>query len=96
LRGHGTTDVAAALRAAGAQLARSGAARRVAILLSDCRSTEPGDVVGAARSLDELVVLAPDGDSVEAAELAESVGARWTTVGGPSTLVAALSRVLDR
>lgn len=96
LRGHGTTDVALALRAAGAQLAASGAARRVTVLLSDCRATEHGDVVGAARALDELVVLAPEGDAAEAAALAEAIGARWTPVAGPSDVVPALSRVLDR
>ncbi len=95
LRGHGTTDVAAALRAAHGQLLASGAQRRVAILLSDCRATEPGDVAGAARALDELVVIAPDGDHVEAAALAESVGARWTTVTGPSSIAAAIDRVVN-
>ena len=96
LQGHGTTDVASALRAARSQLDASGAQRRVAILLSDCRATEPGDVVAAARALDELVIIAPEGDHVEAAELADRVGARWTTASGPSSVVGALSRVLDR
>ena len=96
LRGHGTTDVARALWSASSQLHSAGATRRVTILLSDCRSTEPGDAVAAARALDELVILAPEGDSDEAARLAEQVGARWTTVEGPSSIVAALGRVLDR
>lgn len=96
LRGHGTTDVAGALLAANTQLRASSAPRQVAILLSDCRSTEPGDVLGAARTLDELVVIAPEGDSDDAAELAEAVGARWTTVDGPSSIVGAIARVLDR
>ena len=96
LRGHGTTDVAGALRAAGDQLARASARRRVTVLLSDCRATEPGDVIGAAQALDELVVLAPEGDAEEAAELAAAVGARWTTVAGPTSIVPALGRVLDR
>ncbi len=96
LRGHGTTDVAGALLAAGAQLRASSAPRQVAILMSDCRSTEPGDVIGAARTLDELIVIAPEGDSDDAAELADAVGARWTTVDGPSTIVAAIARVLER
>ncbi len=96
LRGHGTTDVARALWSAGEQLRTASTTRRVTILLSDCRSTEPGDAVAAARALDQLVILAPEGDSVEAAELADSVGARWTTVDGPSSIVAALGRVLDR
>ena len=96
LRGHGTTDIAGALTAAREQLTASSAQRRVAILLSDCRATEPGDVIGAARAVDELVIIAPEGDSAEAATLAETVGARWTTASGPTSVVAALSRVLDR
>jgi Mg-chelatase subunit ChlD len=96
LRGHGTTDVARALTAAAEQLQGAAAQRRVAILLSDCRATEPGDVHAAARALDELVIIAPDGDSGEAAELADAVGARWTTTTGPSSIVAAIDRVLSR
>ena len=95
LRGHGTTDVARALVAAGQQLALADAPRRVTILLSDCRATEPGDVAAAARCLDELVILAPAGDSAEAAQLADQVGARWSEVDGPTTIVAALAAVLD-
>ena len=96
LQGHGTTDIASALHAASQQFLAAAAARRITILLSDCRSTEPGDVIAGARALDELVIVAPEGDHVEAAELADEVGARWTTVDGPSSVVAALSRVLDR
>lgn len=96
LRGHGTTDLAGALRASAAQLATSSAGRRVTVLLSDCRATVPGDVVGAARSLDELVIVAPEGESDDAVALAEVVGARWTTVAGPSGVPAALSAVLGR
>lgn len=96
LRGHGTTDVARALIAAREQLAVSSAQRRVTILLSDCRATEPGDVFGAARALDELVIVAPESDAADAESLAAAVGARWTTASGPSSVVAALGRVLDR
>lgn len=96
LRGHGTTDVAGGLLAAGAQLRAASSPRRVTILLSDCRATEPGDAVAAARWLDELVIVAPEGDSAEAAELADAVGARWTTVDGPSSIVGAIARVLER
>ncbi|MGB0113785.1 MAG: vWA domain-containing protein [Ilumatobacteraceae bacterium] len=95
LRGFGTTDVAGALTAAADQLSRSRAGRKITILLSDCRATAPGDVVGAARRLDELVIVAPESDDVEAQELAERVGARITTVAGPSDAAAALGRVLD-
>ena len=96
LRGHGTTDVARALAAAREQLLASAAQRRVTILLSDCRATEPGDVQAAARALDELVIIAPEGDAAEAAELAGQVGARWTTASGPAGIVAAIDRVLAR
>ncbi len=75
LRGHGTTDLAGALHAAGRQLARSGAGRKITVLLSDCRATEPGDVVAAASALDELAIVAPAGDAEEADALAAAVGA---------------------
>jgi Mg-chelatase subunit ChlD len=95
LRGFGTTDLAGALRSAGEQLARSPAGRRITVLLSDCRATEPGDVVGAAAALDELVIVAPEGDSSEAEELAAQVGARLVTVAGPASVADALCRALD-
>lgn len=95
LRGFGTTDVAGALTAAAEQLRRSSAGRKIAVLLSDCRATEPGDAVAAAAGLDELVIVAPDGDSDEAEGLARRTGARFTTVAGPSTAAEALSAVLD-
>jgi len=94
LRGFGTTDLAGALQVAGEQLRRSRAGRKVAILLSDCRATVEGDPVEAARGLDELVIVAPEGDSDEAAAFARRAGARLTTVSGPSGIVEALSEVL--
>lgn len=94
LRGFGTTDLALALRTAGEQLARSRAARQITILLSDCRATVPGDAVGAARALAELVIVAPDGEHDEAEAFATEVGARFTTVTGPTSLSEALGRVL--
>lgn len=95
LRGFGTTDLSAALVAASEQLARSTAGRRIAVLLSDCRATEPGDVVAAARGVDELVIVAPEGDSAEAEALAAQVGARVTVVSGPASIPDALAQVLD-
>ena len=95
LRGFGTTDVAGALTAAADQLSRSKAGRKITILLSDCRATAPGDVPAAARRLDELVIVAPESDDADARELADAVGARFTTVAGPSDAAAALARVLD-
>ncbi len=94
LRGFGTTDLAGGLHAARDQLARSRAGRKIAVLLSDCRATVEGDAVAAARQLDELVVVAPEGDSAEAAAFAAQVGARLTTVAGPSGVADALTHVL--
>jgi len=96
LRGHGTTDVAAALHAAALQLSRSRAGRKIAVLLSDCRQTEDGDVEAAAGALDELVIIAPDGDDDEARALAGRIGARSATVSGPSDVPRAIAAVLDR
>lgn len=95
LRGHGTTDVALALRTASAQLARSSAPRKICVLLSDCRANVPGDVEAAARSHDELWIVAPEGEHDEAAALASSVGARFTTIKGPSEVPEAFARLLD-
>lgn len=95
LRGFGTTDVAGALTAAADQLSRSNAGRKITVLMSDCRATAPGDVAAAARRLGELVIVAPESDDAEARELATLVGARLTTVSGPSDAAAALARVLD-
>ncbi len=95
LRGFGTTDVAGALTAARDQLSRSTAGRKVTVLLSDCRATVDGDAIAAASGLDELVIIAPESDSEEAEALATAVGARITTVSGPSDAAEALTRVLD-
>ena len=96
LRGFGTTDLAGALRVAGAQLERSRAGRKVTVLLSDCRSTVDGDPVAAAGALTELVVVAPDSDSDEARAFATQVGARCITISGPSQVAKALTQALDR
>ena len=94
LRGFGVTDVGLALRTAAIQLGRSRAGRRVAVLLSDCRSTSGGSPFEHVAGIDELVVLAPEGDTADAEHLAEAVGARWATVAGPSSVAAALNAVL--
>ena len=94
LRGFGTTDVAGALNTAAVQLARSRAGRRIGILLSDCRATVPGDVVAAAQGLDELCIIAPEGDDEEARTLAFQVGARLVTVNGPSQVPDAIAQAL--
>ena len=89
LRGDGVTALSAALSAAGEQLGRSRAARRVTVLLSDCRASDDVDPVPAAARLDELVVLAPADDCDQAAELAARVGARWAPMQGPADAPAA-------
>ena len=59
LRGHGVTDLAAALRAAAAQLAGAAADERVAVLLSDCLPTTGGDPALALAGISRLHVLCP-------------------------------------
>ena len=94
LRGHGTTDVALALRAASRQLARSTATRRVTVLLSDAEVTKGNDPVPVARSLDELAIVAPADAPEAATALARAAGARLTTVSSPSDVLRALGEVL--
>ncbi len=96
LRGFGVTNLDLALRTARSQLDRSAAGRRITVLLSDCRATTGPDPTPAATELDELVVIAPAGDSVDAEHLAEQVGARWTTVDGPTSVPEAFAELLGR
>jgi Mg-chelatase subunit ChlD len=95
LRGHGTTGIAGALRAATEQLARTRAARRVVVLLSDCRQTDEIDPRPLARRLPELVVLAPADDAEQAEAFARDSGARFAPLSGAADAPAALARVLD-
>jgi gas vesicle protein GvpN len=59
LRGHGLTDVAAALHAAAAGLASVAAGERSVVLLSDCVSTAGADPADALAGIDRLDVLYP-------------------------------------
>jgi Mg-chelatase subunit ChlD len=94
LQGRGTTDLALALRAAGRQLARTSATRRITVLLSDAEVTTGNDPVPAARALDELVIVAPADGPEAAADLARLSGARFTTVDSPHDVLRALREVL--
>ena len=94
LRGFGVTDLGLALRTATDQLARSLAARRVAVLLSDCRATSGGDPLPHAAGIEELVILAPADDTADAEGFAAALGARWAPVGGPTDVPAAFMSVL--
>ncbi len=97
LRGHGTTALARALRAAADELASTRAARRVVVLLSDCRATdaEADDPTLAARRLEELVVLAPAEDCEAAADFATRAGARWAPIAGAAAAPGALLDLLS-
>lgn len=95
LRGHGTTDVALALRAAGRQLAASTAKRKLTVLLSDAEVTTGGDPVPAGRALDELVVLAPADEPEHARELIEACGGRLAEVAGPMSVLDSLRVVVQ-
>ena len=95
LRGMGTTDLSGALTAAANQLDRSRAKRRVTLLMSDCRATAGADAVPPGRRLDELCVLAPQADADDARAFAAATGARIATVGGPSHIPAAITRLLE-
>lgn len=94
LRGHGTTDVALALRASAKQLAGTRATRRLTVLLSDAEVTTGDDPIPFARSLDELVILAPEDEPEHARALARAAGARLAEVGGPMSVLDALRRVV--
>ncbi len=90
LRGHGTTDVQLALRAAQIQLGQSRAARKLTILLSDAEVTTGGDPAPIAKALDELTILAPEDEPDHAHKLASQCGARVAEVGGPFSVLDAL------
>jgi gas vesicle protein GvpN len=102
LRGHGLTDLAAALRAAAAELAGLTSAERCVVLLSDCLSTTGGDPATALAGIDRLDVLCPqpagsepDPASIQAAErLARLGGGVSQPVRTLAEIPAALTRLL--
>ena len=93
LRGHGVTRLADALRAASAALASARAQRRVVVLLSDCRHTDE-DPLPVARTVSELVVLAPRDDAEQAEAFAAATGARWAELSGADSAPALLRELL--
>ena len=102
LRGHGRTDLAAALRAAAAQLRRAASAdERLVVLLSDCLSTAGDPAESALAGIDRLDVLCPlpDGGLEEAAlaasrSLATRSGGSVAPVRSLTDLGPALTRLL--
>jgi magnesium chelatase subunit D len=97
LRGHGMTDLAAALRAAAAQLAAA-ATERVAVLLSDCLPTAGGDPALALTGIGRLHVLCPrptEEAERAAADLARRGGGVSQPVRRLTDVAPALTRVLS-
>ena len=95
LRGHGVTDLAGALRAAAAQLARADGAERIVILLSDCLRTAGGDPGEALGGIDRLHVLCPGAGGEPAASLARSGGGISQPVGRLADVAPALRALLS-
>jgi hypothetical protein len=98
LRGHGLTDLAAALRTAAAQLAGAPADERVVVLLSDCLPTAGGDPALALTGISRLHVLCPLA-SAEAEHAAAALARRGGGLSQPVRTLAdvapALTRVLS-
>lgn len=98
LRGHGLTDIAAALREAARQLAAAPADERVAVLLSDCQHTTGADPATALAGIDRLHVLcpAPTPETTDAAAaLAERGGGRYRVVRRLTDIAPAVGAVLS-
>jgi hypothetical protein len=98
LRGHGVTDLTAALRAAAAQLAGAAADERVAVLLSDCLPTTGGDPALALAGISRLHVLCPlptAESELAAAALARRGGGVSQPVSRLADVPPALTRVLS-
>ena len=98
LRGHGLTDLAAALRTAAAQLATAPASERVAVLLSDCLPTAGPDPALALGGISTLHVLCPRPTAAAeraATALARRGGGLCQPVRGLDDVAPALTRVLS-
>jgi magnesium chelatase subunit D len=98
LRGHGVTDLAGALRAAAAQLARADGGERVAVLLSDCLRTAGADPAETLAGIDRLHVLCPVAapeSELAAAALARAGGGISQPVGRLADVAPALHRLLS-
>ncbi len=98
LRGHGMTDLAAALRAVRGQLLPAVADERVAVLLSDCLHTTGDPPETALGGIDRLHVLCPlptPEAEVAARDLAARGGGTAEMVRSIRDLGPALTRLLD-
>jgi magnesium chelatase subunit D len=95
LRGHGVTDLAAALRAAAAQLAAVTADERVVLLLSDCLPTAGGDPALALTGISRLHVLCPL-PTTESERAATALARRGLGVSQPLRTLADVAPALTR
>jgi magnesium chelatase subunit D len=98
LRGHGMTDLAAALRAAAAQMTGGPDGERVAVLLSDCLPTAGGDPALALAGISRLHVLCPlptPESEHAAATLARRGGGMSQLVRKLNDVAPALTRLLS-
>jgi magnesium chelatase subunit D len=97
LRGHGRTDLAAALRAAARLLTDAPPGGRTALLLSDCLHTRGLDPRAAAGALDRLDVLGTSDETDARAAgiaLARRGHGRYLRATGVAELTASLQRAL--
>ncbi len=95
LRGHGVTDLAAALRAAAAQLGAVTADERVVLLLSDCVPTAGGDPALALAGISRLHVLCPL-PTAESERAATALARRGHGVSQPLRALADVAPALTR
>ena len=95
LRGHGTTDIDLALKAAQLQLVPATARRRLILLLSDGEHTAGRDPVNVAKGIRELAIVAPADESDHAVRLGREAGATVRTISGPLDIVPTLNAVLS-
>jgi Mg-chelatase subunit ChlD len=95
LRGHGATDLAAALRAAAAQLAAVSADERVVLLVSDCLPTAGGNPALALTGISRLHVLCPL-PTAESERAATALARRGHGVSQPLRALADVAPALTR
>jgi MoxR-like ATPase/Mg-chelatase subunit ChlD len=95
LRGHGATDLAAALRAAAAQLAAVSADERVVLLVSDCLPTAGGNPALALTGISRLHVLCPL-PTAESERAATALARRGHGVSQPLRTLADVAPALTR
>ena len=95
LRGHGVTDVAAALRGARRELLSADADERVVVLVSDCLPTSGDAPVSALAGIDRLHVLYPL-PTPEAEEAARALAAAGGGTALPVRTVTDIGPALTR